>query len=121
MAFYRSLKGLILVAGLALMLSCGKAQEKREEKKRGFLPPNYGKLGLSNEQKQKIYGIQSKYKSDIEELNKKIKKASEDQRLEIFGVLSNDQKEKLMEITGFEKKDPLGKSVKKGDANKSSH
>ena len=56
------------------ILGTGQAQEKKEERKKGFLPANFGKLGLSVEQKQKIYGIQAKYKSDLDELNKKIKK-----------------------------------------------
>jgi hypothetical protein len=94
-------------------------QEKKEERKKGFLPPNFGKLGLSDEQKQKIYGIQAKYKAEIEELNKKIKKTTEDQKSEIFSVLSSDQKEKLKEITGFEKKETSGKATKKDDVKKS--
>ncbi|MFM7114417.1 MAG: hypothetical protein ACKO26_25050 [Planctomycetota bacterium] len=94
-------------------------QEKKEERKKGFLPPNFGKLGLSDEQKQKIYGIQAKYKAEIEELNKKIKKTTEDQKAEIFSVLSSDQKEKLKEITGFEKKEAPGKAKKNDDGKKS--
>lgn len=119
MFFHRLIKMSILVGCCSILLGYGNAQEKKEEKKRGFLPANFGKLGLSSEQKQKIYNIQSKYKSDIDELNKKIKKASDDQRAEIYSVLSNDQKEKLKEITGFEKKDPSPKSDKKSELNKS--
>ena len=100
------------------ILGTGQAQEKKEERKKGFLPANFGKLGLSVEQKQKIYGIQAKYKSDLDELNKKIKKVTEDQRADIYGVLSSDQKEKLKEITGFGKKDSDDKSGKNDVMNK---
>jgi len=115
MFYHRMFKLFIFVGCCSMLLGFGNAQEKREDKKRGFLPANFGKLGLSNEQKQKIYSIQAKYKSDIDELNKKVKKASDDQRSEIYSVLSNDQKEKLKEITGFDKKDPSPKTDKKTD------
>lgn len=88
-------------------------QEKKDDRKKGYLPANYGKLGLSIEQKQKIYAIQAKYKEDLDALNKKVKKAQEDQRAEIFGVLSGDQKEKLREIIGLDKKGADPKASKK--------
>ena len=72
--------------------------------------------------------LHSKYVSLLVEYNlkakeyeyayKKIKKVTEDQRADIYGVLSSDQKEKLKEIIGFGKKDSDDKSGKNDVMNK---
>lgn len=118
MVISRSFSATVFFVFVALVLGAAQAQEKKEERKKGFLPANFGKLGLSNEQKQKIYGIQARYKTELDELNKKIKKAADDQRAEIYGVLSTDQKEKLKEITGFDKKDSNTKPEKNAELKK---
>jgi len=119
MLYHFKFNSFVFIGCCSILIGFGNAQGKKEDKKRGFLPANFGKLGLSNEQKQKIYSIQAKYKFDIDELNKKVKKTLDDQRAEIYSVLSNDQKEKLKEITGFDKKDPSPKTDKKNDPSKS--
>ena len=63
---------LLALLGAMFVLSGGLVgQEKKKDdpkkkddspvKAKGMLPPNWGKLGLSDEQKQKIYKIQNKY------------------------------------------------------------
>jgi Spy/CpxP family protein refolding chaperone len=71
---------------------------KEETKVKGFLPQNWAKIGLTDDQKQAIYKIQAKYGSDIDKLEAKVKelKGTRDQVMK--GVLSADQKKKLEEI-----------------------
>jgi hypothetical protein len=82
-------------------------QEKKKEdakkdepvvKAKGMLPPNWGKLGLSDEQKQTIYKIQNKHDAEIEKLEAKIKELKETRLKEMRAVLTADQKKKLEEL-----------------------
>lgn len=65
---------------------------------RGQLPQSWGKLGLSDEQKQKIYGVQDKYRSKIDALNKQIAELKDQERKDMEGVLTAAQKARLREI-----------------------
>jgi hypothetical protein len=94
---------LAMVTGFLVALSLSLTSVQAQDKKKGALPANFGKLGLSDEQKQKVYSIQAKYKTEKDDLNKKLKKVTDDQNAEVFGVLTPDQKEKLKELTSFEK------------------
>jgi hypothetical protein len=77
-------------------------QEKKGKvpagKLRGQLPQNYGKLGLNDAQKQRIYGIQATYRDRIDVLEQQIEALKEEQRKEIEGVLSADQRSRLRAI-----------------------
>jgi len=68
------------------------------DKIKGQLPPNWGKLGLSDEQRQKVYRIQADYRKKIEALEQEIEKLKKKQLEEMTGVLSPDQRKKLAEI-----------------------
>lgn len=94
---------LAMVTGFLVALSLSLTSVQAQDKKKGALPANFGKLGLSDEQKQKVYSIQAKYKTEKDDLNKKLKKVTDDQNADVFGVLTPDQKEKLKELTSFEK------------------
>jgi Spy/CpxP family protein refolding chaperone len=72
-----------------MLVGAGVAQEKPT----GRLPPGFAKLGLSDEQKQKIYKIQAEYQSKIQALRAQIKKLEEEERTQIFSVLTPGQKE----------------------------
>src|SRR5207249_3822099 len=81
---------LCALLGALLVLSAGlagqdpkkedpKAVKKDDPKKddppgkvKGMLPQNWGKLGLSDEQKQNIYKIQNKYTAEIQKLQEQI-------------------------------------------------
>jgi len=104
---------LAMVTGFLVALSLSLTSVQAQDKKKGALPANFGKLGLSDEQKQKVYSIQAKYKTEKDDLNKKLKKVTDDQNAEVFGVLTPDQKEKLKELTSFEKTDKKKEEVKK--------
>jgi hypothetical protein len=80
-----------------------KKNDKTEVKKglparvKGYLPAGYGKLGLSDEQKQKIYKIQNSYKAKIADLQRQIKQLKTSQREEREKVLTPEQLKRLRE------------------------
>ena len=76
-----------------------KGAEKTEEKKTANrLPSNYGKLGLTDAQKTKIYGVQDKHEKEIDGLTEKLKAAKAKRDTEIEAVLTPAQKKSLKEI-----------------------
>lgn len=91
---------------MTLMLNNAQAQEdqsksiekKIRKKPRGRVPNHYGKLGLSPKQKETIYGIQSKYRDQIEALEKQLADLERQEDEEVEAVLTDDQKKRLQEI-----------------------
>ncbi len=76
-----------------------KATDKPEEKKStNRLPSNYGKLGLTDAQKTKIYGVQDKHEKEIDALTEKLKVAKAKRDTEIEAILTPAQKKTLKEI-----------------------
>jgi Spy/CpxP family protein refolding chaperone len=67
-------------------------------KMRGQLPQNWGKLGLSEEQKQKIYEAQGKYRTKIDALQKQIADLRDQEKKDMEVVLTDAQKARLREI-----------------------
>jgi hypothetical protein len=65
---------------------------------KGVLPMNWGKIGLSEEQKQTIYRIQGKYGAEIDKLEAKIKELKATRDKEMKAVLTPEQKKRLEEI-----------------------
>ena len=102
-----------LLAGLCSMqvVSYG-APKAKPAKPRGRVPANYGQLELSEEQKNKIYDVQGKYKEQIDELNQKLRDLRAKELQEIQEVLTPDQKKKLAEIEEAAKKERLAKAEK---------
>ena len=79
------------------------AQEKGKGK--GQLPPGWSKLGLSDDQKKKVYDIYDKHHTKIEDLKKQIKDEEEKMHKEQAAVLTPEQKAKLKDT--FESKQGL--------------
>lgn len=77
---------------------------KAAKKPSGRLPSHYGKVGLSDEQRTNIYGIQSNYRTQIASLQKQIDSLKEKEGAEIFAVLTPDQQKKLSEFLEAAKK-----------------
>lgn len=76
--------------------SSSKDDTKKEvAKPSGRLPKNWGKLGLTAEQKQRIYEIQGKHHEQISALEGEIAKRRRDLDEEMRSVLTPDQVEKL--------------------------
>jgi hypothetical protein len=65
---------------------------------RGSLPQHWSKLGLSDEQKQKAYAIDTEYHAKIEALELQIKKLREQKGDELTKVLTGQQQARLQEI-----------------------
>ena len=74
------------------------AESKADAAKKGRLPANYGKLGLTEAQKTKIYGIQGTYDDQLDELEKKIEAVKAKRDLEVETVLSEDQRKILKNL-----------------------
>src|SRR5262249_43233947 len=83
----------LFVGGLALGQDA-----KVQGKARGTLPQNWGKLGLSEDQKSEIYKIQTEYRSKIEALEAKVKELRKQQTAALDKVLTDSQRARLREI-----------------------
>ena len=82
----------------------------------GRLPRYYGQIGLSDEQREKVYEIQRTYREQIDELRKQLKAIEAKQKEEISEVLTEEQKAKLAELIGEpkNKRSPPSKKKKGG-------
>lgn len=67
--------------------------------KSGRVPRGYGALGLTKDQKERVYGIQEAYAGRIEELEAEIERLKEEQFVRIKAVLNNAQR---MQIERYE-------------------
>ncbi len=72
-------------------------KEDEPGKLRGQLPKGWGKIGLSDEQKQTIYRIQNKYNAEIERLQAKINELKMARDKEMRNVLTPEQRKRLEE------------------------
>jgi Spy/CpxP family protein refolding chaperone len=76
-----------------------KTTEKKDDPKaKGFLPQNWGKLGLTEAQKQDVYKIQNKYNADIDKLETQIRELKSARDKEMKAVLTPEQKKRLEDI-----------------------
>ncbi|WP_439620345.1 hypothetical protein [Gemmata sp.] len=92
---------LMFAALLALSGGIAGQEPKKDDppvRAKGVLPPNWKKIGLTEDQVQNIYKIQGKYNDEIDKLEAKIKDLRTTKEKEMRAVLSADQKKKLEEI-----------------------
>jgi Spy/CpxP family protein refolding chaperone len=87
----------LLVALVASGMLFGQ-DEKPGTKAKGSLPQYWSKLGLTDEQKAKVYSIQSDYNAKINALDAQIKQLRKQERDEMGKVLTDAQKARLKEI-----------------------
>ena len=73
-------------------------EPKQPAKVRGQLYAKWKELGLTDEQKQKIYKIQSEYRARIDELERKAKELRAEERVKAQDVLTPAQKARLKEL-----------------------
>jgi Spy/CpxP family protein refolding chaperone len=71
---------------------------KTPDKVRGQLPAYYKKLGLRDDQTQKIYRLRADYKSKVDALKKKIEQLRTDEREDLEKVLTPEQLKRLREL-----------------------
>ena len=95
-----------------------KAQAAKQKKPRGRLPNYFGKIGVSGEQRKKIYAIQGSYRSQLVELRKQIADLIAKRDAEITSVLTASQKV-LLSILREQAKKRAADRKKKAAAGKS--
>src|SRR5262245_5070390 len=96
-----SLRGIILIIAVALLSGAWlHGQDKKDDttKFKGVLPANWAKLGLTDDQKQKVYKVQTEYNDKIGALEKQIKDLKATEKGEMEKVLTDAQKARLKEI-----------------------
>lgn len=121
----------IVLKSLVLLLCCsitgwsqdtakpttkGKAVEKKTTNR---LPANYGKLGLTDAQRDKVYAINDKYESQLDALEDQLKALRAKRGTEVEAVLTAEQKKILKDVTE-ESKEKGTKSKAKADDTKAS-
>lgn len=68
------------------------------EKPRGRLPNHFGKLGISDEQRTRIYSIQADYNVRIDDLLSQIEELVANRDSDIDAVLTEGQRARLREL-----------------------
>ena len=69
-----------------------------DEKPRGRLPNHFGKLGVSDEQRERIYAIQANYDARIDDLLSQIEELVANRDSDISAVLTEGQRARLREL-----------------------
>lgn len=93
------------------------AEAKVAKKPEGRVPAFYGQVGISDEQRKKIYSIQGGYDEKIDALKKQIDDLEEKRDAEVKAVLSVDQQKRLVELQEASKKKAAEtRSKKKAEA-----
>ena len=82
----------------------GSADEAKKVRSGDRLPANYGKIGVSEEQRKKIYEIQNKFEAQIESLEKQIAELKAKQVAEVESILTAEQKKALQSAIEESKK-----------------
>ena len=86
------LVGALLAAGMLF------GQQPPASKAKGRLPPYWSKLGLSEDQRKKVFAIQGEYKDKIDALKKDISKLEDDEKRELSKVLTDPQRVELKKL-----------------------
>ncbi len=84
----------LLAMGFGLTLCLG-LNVLGQDEVRHRVPPYFGQIGLSDEQREKIYKIQDKHAPAIDKLEAELKKARETELKDCEGVLTDAQKKEL--------------------------
>jgi hypothetical protein len=82
---------------LLLPLMAASAQDKKDTPK-GKLPTHWSKLGLSDEQKSRVYAAQAEFGPQIADLQKQIDALKKKEREALNGILTDAQRARLKEI-----------------------
>lgn len=92
---------------------------KKAVKSGDRLPANYAKIGVSEEQRKKIYEIQGKYDDQISVLQKQLADLRAKEKAEVEAVLTPEQKKTLQSVSEESQKKAAEKK-KVGDKEKGS-
>lgn len=92
----------VVVIGLGLLAADqGFSQQDKADQApavKGKLPKLFSKLGLTDEQRQKIFTIEADYSTKIDGLRKQIKSLQAQQKADLEKVLTDDQKAALRRL-----------------------
>lgn len=105
------LRAFVLLLGLLLMTGGMLSGADTKDKIKGTLPANWAKLGLTDDQKQKVYKVQADYKEKLADLEKQLKDLKDTEKAEMEKVLTDEQKKRLKEI--LDSKAPAGDKTEK--------
>ena len=111
-------RGLLGVLALLLAVSWLLAADTKADpdkkdpdpKAKGTLRPNWKKLGLTDDQVQKIYKVQADYRTKIDVLEQQIKDLRAQELADQVKLLTDAQKARLKELGEF--KDPTADTTK---------
>jgi len=100
--FRASIAAGVAVIGLALLVADrGFSQQDKTEpapKVKGQLPKLWSKIGLSDEQKQKVFATRATFGAKIDDLKLKIKRLQSEEKAELEKILTDDQKTALRRL-----------------------
>ena len=93
------------LVALVLAVGCG-GEAKKDDKKpedtttkaRGQLPAHFKKLGLRDDQIQKVYRVRAEYKTKTEELKKQIDRLKTEEKDALEKILTPEQLKRLKEL-----------------------
>jgi TolA-binding protein len=74
------------------------AEGEEDAKSRGRLPNLYGKLGVSEVQRERIYAIQGEYNAKIDDLLAQVEELRGERETAMEAVLTNGQRQRLKEL-----------------------
>ena len=86
-----------------------------EKKTTNRLPANYGKLGLTDAQKDKVYTINDKYETQLDALEEQLKALKAKRGTEVEAVLTAEQKKILKDVMDDSKEKATKAKAKTGD------
>lgn len=91
--------------------------EKRDGEKRSGprLPMGYGKLGLTDAQREKVLGLQEKYQDELDALTTQIVRLKEQRDSDLRAVLTDEQRQKLDDAHEARDRKKSAKSGKPSD------
>lgn len=93
----------VVVMGVALAVgNMALGQDKKiaepAPRGRGSLPPQWSKLGLTDQQKEQAYAIVSEIRGKIDDLQKQIRKLRREETARLEKILTDSQRARLREI-----------------------
>jgi len=88
----------LLITGVSLSQDDVKPVKKTAAKIVNRLPNNYGKIGIDESQRKRIYAIQATFRTKKQALLRELEDLRTQQNMEIQNVLTEEQKTKLKSL-----------------------
>ncbi len=89
---------ILFMALLTTTSTIGQDKKDPETKAKGVLPKFYKSLGLTDDQKQTIYKVQTSYNAKIDALQKQVKDLRAEEAAAIEKTLTKSQMDRLLEL-----------------------